>query len=133
MFKIPPHFDSDFLKVIRFCWKFALWVIWWCWIYFWCYFDPKNCLWPPTGGAFWPPQMSKLSYDSDFIKVVGFGWKIAVWVIWWCWFQFLFIFYLFSLFFFYFLQLSFEIVCRCFLCFFILPLPRNLSIARFFL
>ena len=26
----------------------------------------------------------------DFMKVVGFGWKIAVWVIWWCWIQFLF-------------------------------------------
>ena len=38
---------SDFLKVVRFCWKFALWVIWWCWIHFWCYFDPKKLLWPP--------------------------------------------------------------------------------------
>ena len=38
---------SDFLKVVRFCWKFALWVIWWCWIHFWCYFDPKKLLWSP--------------------------------------------------------------------------------------
>ena len=27
-----------FLKVVGFCWKFALCVIWWCWIHFWCYF-----------------------------------------------------------------------------------------------
>ena len=34
------------------------------------------------------------------MKVVRFGWKIAVWVIWWCWIQFLFIFLLiFHLFF----------------------------------
>ena len=41
MSKIPPMIVV-FLKVIRFCWKFALWVIWWCWIHFWCYFDPKK-------------------------------------------------------------------------------------------
>ena len=38
-----------FLKVIRFCLKFTLWVIWWCWFHFWCYFHPKKLLWPPRG------------------------------------------------------------------------------------
>ena len=38
---------KNVLKVVRFCWKFALWVIWWCWIHFWCYFDPKKLLWSP--------------------------------------------------------------------------------------
>ena len=49
---------------------------------------------------FWPenytPQnMSKSPYDSDFSKVVRFGWNFAFWVIRWCWIQFLFSFYLF--------------------------------------
>ena len=31
--------DGDCLKIVRFGWKFAPWVSWWCWIHFWGCFD----------------------------------------------------------------------------------------------
>ena len=67
---------GDLLKVVRFCWKFALWVIWWCWIHFWCSFDPKKILWPLPRGVFdpktpflaekWPFVPISLKRASDF-------------------------------------------------------------------
>ena len=76
MLKNPPY-DSDFLKVVRFCWKFALWVIWWCWIHFWCCFHLKKFSWPPLGvgwphplALFWSKMFLKLSSDSELHQSV---------------------------------------------------------------
>ena len=44
MLKIPPY-DCDFFIVVRFCWKFALWVTWWCWIHFWSLGISRRTLW----------------------------------------------------------------------------------------
>ena len=60
---------------------------------------------------FWPGGILTIKnvetpYDSDFIKVVGFGWKIAVCVIWWCWIQFLFILFIFLYYFYVFFTLA---------------------------
>ena len=64
MLKIPP-------KVNRFCSKFALWVIWWCWFHFCCYFDPKNCCDPL--GAFNPQTFYKSSMAVVFLKLSDFA------------------------------------------------------------
>ena len=114
MCKNPPY-DSDFLKVIRFCWKFALWAIWWCWIHFWCYFDPKFFCDPPRG-----------IFDP---KTPLFGWKMTFWayifetahqILWFfhrCWLLFLKLW-------------NWPPPCLCI--FLIWPPPRDLSIARLF-
>ena len=38
-----------FLKVVGFCWKFVIWVIWWCWFHFDVILTPKSCC-DPLGG-----------------------------------------------------------------------------------
>ena len=75
-----------FLKIVGFSWKFALWVIWWCWFHFWFYFDPKKLLWPPWG------HFNSLKYYEPlwywFLKVVRFCWKSIHWVFRRCWIHF---------------------------------------------
>ena len=49
VFVTPKNVETpyDFLRVVGFGWKFVIWVVWWYWIHFWCYFDLKRFLWPP--------------------------------------------------------------------------------------
>ena len=126
MFKNPPY-DSDFLKVIRFCWKFALWAIWWCWIHFLCYFEPKSFCDHLGGGHFYPLEC----WPLWFLKVVRFGGEFAFWVIWCCWIHF-FLLILFYYLFIVIIFTAFRLAASIFMFFFffIWPPPRDLSIAR---
>ena len=74
-----------FLKVVIFSSKFAFWLIWWCWIHFWCYSESKKIC-DPLGGILTPKCSTPLW--QLFLKVVRFDWKFALWVIWWCWIHF---------------------------------------------
>ena len=43
-------------RFVRFCWKSLHWVFWWCWIHFWCYFDPQKL---SFGGILMPQNVKK--------------------------------------------------------------------------
>ena len=78
-FKLLPKcrnpYDSDFLKVARFGWKFAFWVILCCWIHFWCYFDPKYFC-DPQGGICPPQKNVEAPIWQWFLKFLDFAEKL---------------------------------------------------------